>query len=572
MKYMVNPLVQYSSHYLENLLLNRGIINVEEFLFPTENSLLPEEDFDNIETAYQVLLSNWNSKVLILVDCDADGYTSAAVMWNYLRDAFPDIEMEYILHEGKQHGLEDTYKQVLESDANLIIIPDASSNDEEYHKMLVDEGKIIIILDHHEAESYSKFATVVNNQLAMNYENKNLSGVGVVYKFCKYIDKKRNTNYADNYLDLVAVGMIGDMMRITSLENRFLYKKGLSAINNYGLQKLVEKQAFSIGDTTHLTPTKISFYIAPLINALIRVGKMSEKEVLFQSLINGDKFVPSTKRGARDGATESLAEQNARNCTNARSRQNRAKEKAMDLLEMKICKNSLDENKIIIVEVEDDAIDTTLTGLVAMNLVSKYKKPVLVVREDSEGFLKGSGRGTDKSELKDLKQFLIDSGYFDFAEGHANAFGVSIHKNNVDKFTAYANEKLKDVNFNEGVYEADFLFSSDDEELIIAIEQIGSRPEIWSQGNDEPYFAVENIKLSCDDTSVIGKNADTLRFVKNGVTYVMFKASKLIEEVQGTTEFSLDIVGRANLNEWAGTVSPQIMIEDYNFRNTLLDF
>jgi hypothetical protein len=140
------------------------------------------------------------------------------------------------------------------------------------------------------------------------------------------------------------------------------------------------------------------------------------------------------------------------------------------------------------------------------------------------------------------------------------------------KFTAYANEKLKDVNFNEGVYEADFLFDCDDEELITAIDQIGSRPELWSQGNDEPYFAIENIKLSCDDTSVIGKNADTLRFVKNGVTYVMFKASKLIEEVQGKTEFSLDIVGRANLNEWAGTVSPQIMIEDYNFRNTLLDF
>jgi single-stranded-DNA-specific exonuclease len=244
----------------------------------------------------------------------------------------------------------------------------------------------------------------------------------------------------------------------------------------------------------------------------------------------------------------------------------------MDLLEMEICKNSLDENKIIIVEVEDDAIDTTLTGLVAMNLVSKYKKPVLVVREDSEGYLKGSGRGTDKSELKDLKQFLIDSGYFQFAEGHANAFGVSIHKSNVDKFTAYANEKLKDVNFNEGVYEADFLFDCEDEELITAIDQIGSRPELWSQGNDEPYFAITDIKLSCDDTSVIGKNADTLRFVKNGVTYVMFKAARLIEEVQGKTEFSLEIVGRANLNEWAGTVSPQIMIEDYNFRNTLLEF
>lgn len=572
MKYELIPKANLSTHHLENLLLNRGIMDVENFLFPNESALLPETELDNMEEAYRTLSIYWNAGILILVDCDADGYTSAAVMWQYLKDKYPEAKMEYILHEGKQHGLEDTYEQVLKSDCGLIIIPDASSNDEEYHKLLVEEGKTILVLDHHEAERYSNWATVVNNQLSVRYENKNLSGVGVVYKFCKYVDKRDNTNYADKYLDLVAVGMIGDMMKINSIENRFLYKKGLSNITNYGLQKLVEKQAFSIGDTVHLTPMKISFYIAPLINALIRVGKMSEKKVLFEALIDGERFVPSTKRGARDGATESIAEQNARNCTNARSRQNRAKEKAMDLLEMEICKNSLDENKIIIVEVEDDAIDTTLTGLVAMNLVSKYKKPVLVVREDSEGFLKGSGRGTDKSELKDLKQFLIDSGYFEFAEGHANAFGVSIHKSRVEKFTDYANEKLKNVNFNEGVYMVDFEFGWEDEELINAIDQIGSRPEIWSQGNDEPYFAVENIKLSCDDISIIGKNSDTLRFVKNGVTYVMFKANRLIEEVQGKTEFSLDIVGRANLNEWAGTVSPQIMIEDYNFRNTLLDF
>jgi single-stranded-DNA-specific exonuclease len=207
-----------------------------------------------------------------------------------------------------------------------------------------------------------------------------------------------------------------------------------------------------------------------------------------------------------------------------------------------------------------------------MNLVSKYKRPVLVVREDSEGFLKGSGRGLDKSELKDFKQFLSDSGFFDYAEGHANAFGGSIHKNNVDKFTKYANEKLKDVKFDEGVYEVDFHFGANDDELKTAITQIGSRPELWSQGNDEPYFAVDGISLSCDDINIIGKGADTLKFTVNGVTYIMFKANELIEQVSGKQEFSLEIIGRANLNEWAGSITPQILIEDYNFRNTLLDF
>lgn len=572
MKYFIKPSEVYTSHYLENLLLNRGIKDCVNFLFPTEKSLLPPEGLDHIDEAYHLLTENWEKGITILVDCDADGYTSSAVMWSYIKDKYPTAKMNFILHEGKQHGLEDTISDILELDNELVIIPDASSNDYDFHAELASEGKKILILDHHEAPHYSENACVVNNQLSKNYANKDLSGVGVVYKFCCYIDKMDGTDFANKYLDLVAVGMIGDMMRINSLENRYLFKQGLSHITNFGLKKLIEKQSYSIGDTHRLTPTSISFYIAPLINAMIRVGRMPEKEILFRALIEGDTIVPSTKRGAREGATESIGEQNARNCTNARSRQNRAKEKAMDLLEMEICKNSLDENKIIVAEVEDNAIDPALTGLVAMNLVSKYQKPVLVVREDSQGFLKGSGRGEDKSELKDLKKFLTDSGYFDFAEGHANAFGVSIDKRNLDKFLNYANEALKNINFNEGVYEADFSFDCMDSDLLTAILQIGEHPEIWSNGNNEPYFAINNLKLSCDDTTVIGKNADTLKFEKNGVTYIMFKASKLIEEIQGKTDFSLEVVGRANLNEWAGTVTPQIMIEDYNFKNCIFDF
>ena len=86
MKFKLNKLAPYSKHYLENLLLNRGIINVNDFLFPDEDALLPEEDFDNMTEAWQVLVSNWEKGMLILVDCDADGYTSAAVMWQYLKD------------------------------------------------------------------------------------------------------------------------------------------------------------------------------------------------------------------------------------------------------------------------------------------------------------------------------------------------------------------------------------------------------------------------------------------------------------------------------------------------------
>ena len=50
-----------------------------------------------------------------------------------------------------------------------------------------------------------------------------------------------------------------------------------------------------------------------------------------------------------------------------------------------------------------------------MQLVTKYKKPVCVVRENSEGFLRGSARGVSHGPIPDLRQFFMDSGYFDYA-------------------------------------------------------------------------------------------------------------------------------------------------------------
>ena len=43
----------------------------------------------------------------------------------------------------------------------------------------------------------------------------------------------------------------------------------------------------------------IAFYIVPLVNAMIRVGTMAEKERLFLAFVEGDTMVPCGKRGAK---------------------------------------------------------------------------------------------------------------------------------------------------------------------------------------------------------------------------------------------------------------------------------
>ena len=57
----------------------------------------------------------------------------------------------YILHTGKQHGLEDCYKTIPE-DVDVVIIPDAGTNDIEFMQYLLDQKKVILCMDHHESD------------------------------------------------------------------------------------------------------------------------------------------------------------------------------------------------------------------------------------------------------------------------------------------------------------------------------------------------------------------------------------------------------------------------------------
>lgn len=427
--------------FLKKLLIDRGIIPEndneyhQKFFKPTRENMYDPLKLDHMEEGYNLFVKHLaaGNKFYFVVDSDADGITSSAVMINYmenhLREKYPNFTIDYHIPDGKEHGL-DTLMNILTPQKNydIIVLPDSSSNDYEYHKILKDMGYDILVLDHHEAEKYSEDAVVINNQLSKNYPNKSLSGVGVVYKFLQYCDSQFNINEADDYLDLVAAGMCGDMMDLNTLENRYICNYGFSHLKNFGLRKLVKQQGYSIFglatdaltetflDNAKLTPIQVAFYIAPLINALIRVGTPSEKEILFKSFIKGDEMVPSTKRGYK-GEMETLAEQSARNCANARARQNREKDKALDLLDIQISNDCLDDNKILILNADELDVSNTLTGLCAMGVAADHKKPVLLGRINNDGYLKGSMRGRGESELKDFKEFLLKSGYMEYVEG-----------------------------------------------------------------------------------------------------------------------------------------------------------
>lgn len=98
--------------------------------------------------------------MIVIVDCDCDGYTSAAILINYLHDLFPtyvESKLIYYVHDNKQHGLSDCIDWILTvSNVGLVVCPDSSSNDYHEHKCLKEHGINVLVLDHHDADTIRK--------------------------------------------------------------------------------------------------------------------------------------------------------------------------------------------------------------------------------------------------------------------------------------------------------------------------------------------------------------------------------------------------------------------------------
>lgn len=559
-----------STDIIKQILSNRGITDIEHFLNTTDDDILDPCLLSNIQEGAKMLLRHIynNDKTLIVPDVDADGFTSAAVLINFLYKLFPSFvqnNIEYKINEGKIHGI------VLENipdDIKFVIMPDSASSDYEQHRILAERGIDILILDHHPAEKESENACVINNQLC-DYPTKSLSGVGIVYKFCSYLDSVASSAHAENFLDLVALGLIADVMDYRDFETKHLISKGLKQINNPFFKTLCKKNG-KLGSSPN--PIAVAWYAAPYVNATIRVGDADEKLLLFESMLDfkAYKEIPSTKRGCK-GQTETIVEQACRNCVNIKKKQTDTRDASLKVIEKKINQYNLLENKIIIVLLEEkDNINKNVLGLIANQLMAKYQKPVMLLNE-GENEWSGSCRGVNSTDFPSFKEFLINSTFVEWATGHDNAFGAGLKRENISKLIQFSNNKLSEIDFSP-CYKVDFIFQGSDFQGadIIKVAQCKS---IWGTNVEEPYFAIENIKIDKNNIVLMAKDTNpTLKItLDNGVCLIKFKSSE--EEYESLySELGcviINIVGKCEINEWCGRITPQIIIESYSIVNKI---
>lgn len=384
------------------------------------------QDLDNIGDAVEGIKSAIDNEddIAVIVDSDADGFTSAAIFINYLYELYPEYTKEhvhYYLHSGKQHGLSD----MTELKEPVIVVPDGGTNDYKQHELFSERNQCIIILDHHEAPYESVVDTVitVNNQLSDNYENKYFSGAGIVYRFCQAYDAEYNTEHpiADKFLDLVALGNLSDMMDYRNIETRYYIHKGLQNIHNPFFYYMIEKNDYSIQKKGGINYNSIAWYVTPFINAIVRSGKDDEKLLIFESMLQMKAFekIPSGKRGHK-GELVPRVEEAVRIVTNVKARQTKGQDAAMELIENKIIEEGLLDNAIILCLLEPGQVEQNLAGLVANKVQAKYQRPTLILTKftlNGRCSYRGSARNYSKCPEQKMREVVLGTELVDYAQG-----------------------------------------------------------------------------------------------------------------------------------------------------------
>ena len=532
---------------LKQVCETRGVSyrDLQDFITPTKTHIQSPKLYKNLVMAADILIDvvSTNKKIVILVDSDADGYCSSALLYLYLTNELGALRenVQLLFHEEKSHGLtKEIMDKLSKMEYDIILIPDAGSNDYKQHEELYNQGKLIIVIDHHECEGYSDHALVVNNQLNDD-ANKTLSGAGVVLKVLEEIDARYDREETSKYYDIVAVALVGDSVPTNNLETRYYINQGLTTMNCKVINELFKAQK-------ERSLKAISYDIAPTINAFIRVGTMAERQDLFCSLIGIEIEREITIRGQGTFALP-LHEYIARLSSRIKSRQTSEINKALAHEDTEI----ISDNYPITICLLNEEAPRSLTGLIGSRLVDQYNKPAIVMK-NIEGVYRGSGRTLDTFE--NFKDYCNDLELFDFAQGHQPAFGVGITSENLklllDKI---AGQKIEDFAYVVDRSYTDIISAYD-------IMKVCELSKYWGRGFDEPQFHVRLTGLNNKNVQVIGAKKDTIKITKNNISFLKFKCeTEEIRKILSTTIEEVEMIGKFAINEWNERIYPQIIID-----------
>ena len=539
-------------------------------------------EFSYMEEALDLLwkhLDNEFSHIHLIFDVDVDGLTSGALYYLWHKERYPHIPITFDCNEGKRHGLNFDIVERIPKETTLLIIPDSSSSDVIFHEELYSAGYDILILDHHEFDTMQPTSAVIVNCMDGKYPNTNLTGVGVVYKFLEQyeLDLAHDLTHLDSLLPLVTLGQLADLADVRNLETRGLCLQGLEdfAENNLLLKAIVEEQEYSMKGECNFTT--ISWYVAPLMNAIFRQGTLEDRIDLFKAICNFEEervHVPQRKtkdNPNKEPIVESLQKNIIRRAKSIKSHQDNEVKK-----EVKEIQSMVDEtDKVIIVDITG-IVSPGHSGLIANRLAHQYKRPVILVNDKG-----GSGRGYDEHPIENFNEWISQSGLIE-CSGHGNAFGITFTREQIPQLKEWCNEQLQDVD-TEPIWHVDFEF--DISKLKEShVKRVGQFNSSWGGfGMEEPLFAITGIQIETGDIQRLGAKATMMKFTTeiNGqeISFIRpFTGDEVYKEFicenakrrgiskdsVGNKKIEVTLIGKFKINEFAGKQFAQVEIVEFD--------
>ena len=415
-KFNIDPFVAF-------LMVSRGVVDdLDVVNFMTDDFMLssPFDMADMDEAVFTVSEAIENgSKICVYGDYDCDGVTSTTLLVDFLRSKGADVCYYIPSRETEGYGLNNSAIDIIAQwGVDLIITVDngISAFDEAEH--IYELGMSLVITDHHQLTDgkLPRAEAVVNphrDDNAMDF--RDFCGVGVAFKFAVAMDEDNVEDIVERYIDLVAIGTIGDVMPLKE-ENRAYVRRGLQKLNKNPRKSLAP---FVSRNAKNLTSQDIAFQICPRINA---IGRMGDAKRAVEFLLCDDAAQAAS-------ACNSLDEENA-------NRQRVEQEISEDV------KNQIRKNpKLVaspVIVVAGKGYHHGVIGIVAAHILEKYGKPTFVIGIDENGVARGSARSVDGFNVFEALTACSDD-MIQFG-GHPLAAGITLKEDMIEKFSADIND------------------------------------------------------------------------------------------------------------------------------------
>jgi single-stranded-DNA-specific exonuclease len=348
--------------------------------------------------------------ILVWGDFDVDGQTATALLVSALRDLGARVSYHIPNRFSEGHGIALHTLKPLLNGVDLLLTCDTGIAAHEAvslaHSHMVD----VVITDHHTlAPTLPPAEAVVNPmRLEQGHRLRELPGVGTAYQLVRALYGDRSS---DHLLDLLAVGIVADVMVLTD-DTRYWLQRGLDVLRNAprpALRAILERAEIN---PANVTETDIGFSLAPRLNA---IGRLADANSVVEMLTSDDPVLIAERVNELEGLNQ--------------------KRRFLTTQVYEGAQKKIEEDpsllKYAALVISGEGWHTGVVGIVASRLVEDYNCPVILLSEN-EGVASGSARSVAGCNI--VEAIRTQAHLLNHFGGHTMAAGLSLSADKVYEF------------------------------------------------------------------------------------------------------------------------------------------